>query len=73
MPKSAQTSRCGGARGDFRSVEMAKYASGRSFTTPETIAAERANIAHVVAGRHAVKPMMTAEKAQEQAASRSFP
>ena len=59
-------------RGDFRSVETAKYASGRSFTTPETIAAERANIAHVVAGRNAVATMMTAEKAQEQAASRSF-
>ena len=59
-------------RGDFRFVEGPKYASGRSFTTPETIAAERANIAHVVAGRNAVEPMMTAEKAQEQAASRSF-
>jgi tetratricopeptide (TPR) repeat protein len=28
-------------RGDLRSVETTKYASGRSFTTPETIAAER--------------------------------
>jgi conjugative relaxase-like TrwC/TraI family protein len=58
--------------GDFRPVETAKYASGRSFTTPETISAERANITHVLSGRNAVEPMMTAEKAQEQAASRSF-
>jgi conjugative relaxase-like TrwC/TraI family protein len=36
-------------RGDFLSVEGHKYASGRSFTTPETIAAERANIAKVQA------------------------
>jgi len=58
--------------GDFRSVEIRKYASGRSFTTPETAVAERANIAYVVAGRNAFEPLMTAEKAQEQAASRSF-
>ena len=59
-------------RGDFRSVEVAKYASGRSFTTPETIAAERANIAHVVTGRNAVQPIMSAELAQDQARSRDF-
>jgi conjugative relaxase-like TrwC/TraI family protein len=59
-------------RGDFRFVDGPKYASGRSFTTPETIAAERANVAHVLAGRNAVEPIMTAEKAQEQAASRGF-
>jgi conjugative relaxase-like TrwC/TraI family protein len=59
-------------RGDLRSVEVAKYASGRSFTTPETIAAERANIGHVVAGKNAVQPIMSAELAQEQARSRDF-
>lgn len=59
-------------RGDLRSVEVAKYASGRRFTTPETIAAERANIAHVVAGRNAVQPIMSAELAQEQARSRDL-
>ena len=59
-------------RGEFRSVEVAKYASGRSFTTPETIAAERANVAHVLAGRNAVQPIMSAELAQEQARSRDF-
>ncbi len=59
-------------RGDLRSVEVAKYASGRSFTTPETIAAERANIAHVVAGKNTVQPIMSAELAQDQARSRDF-
>ena len=59
-------------RGDFRSVETAKYASGRSFTTQEIIAAERANIAHVLAGRNAVQPIMSAELAQDQARSRDF-
>ncbi|MGF7183104.1 MobF family relaxase [Tunturiibacter psychrotolerans] len=59
-------------RGDFRSLETAKYASGRSFTTPETIAAERANIAHVVAGKNTVQPIMSAELAQDQARSRDF-
>ena len=59
-------------RGEFRSVEAAKYASGRSFTTPETIAAERANVAHVLSGKNAVQPMMSAERAQEQARSRDF-
>jgi conjugative relaxase-like TrwC/TraI family protein len=59
-------------RGDLRSVEVAKYASGRSFTTPETIAAERANIAHVVAGKNTVQPIMSAELAQDQARSRGF-
>ena len=59
-------------RGDLRSVEVAKYASGRSFTTPETIAAERANIAHVVAGKNTVQPIMSAELAQDQGRSRDF-
>ena len=59
-------------RGDFHSVETAKYASGRSFTIPETIAAERANIAHVFAGKNTVQPIMSAELAQEQARSRDF-
>ena len=45
----------------FVPSEAAKYASGRSFTTPETIAAERANVAHVLAGRNAVQPIMSAE------------
>jgi conjugative relaxase-like TrwC/TraI family protein len=59
-------------RGDFRSFEAAKYATGRSFTTPETIAAERANIRYVMEGRNAVEPIMSAEKARDQANTRPF-
>ena len=59
-------------RGGFLSVEAPKYASGRRFTTPEMIEAERANIAHVEAGRNAVAPIMTAEMAQTQANSKDF-
>ena len=59
-------------RGDFRSVEAEKYASGRRFTTPEAIAAEHANVGHVLSGRNAVQPIMSAEQAQEQAQSSDF-
>ncbi len=59
-------------KGDFRTVEIAKYASGRSFTTPETITAERANVAFMQAGQNAIDPIMSAEKAQAVAASREF-
>jgi len=58
--------------GEFRIVQGMKHDSARSFTTPETIAAERANIRYVLEGRNAVEPMMTAERAQEQANTRSF-
>ena len=58
--------------GAFRPVQGMKHDSGRSFTTPETIAAERANIRYVREGRNAVQPMMTAERAQDQATTRSF-
>jgi conjugative relaxase-like TrwC/TraI family protein len=59
-------------RGDFLSVEGHKYASSRSFTTPETIAAERANIAQVQAGKNTVPPIMSAELAEKEARSRDF-
>src|ERR1700678_2394869 len=58
--------------GDFRSVQAEKYSSGRSFTTPETIAAERANVRRVLEGRNAVEPIMSAEQAREQANIRDF-
>jgi conjugative relaxase-like TrwC/TraI family protein len=58
--------------GDFRSVPGTKHDSGRSFTTPETIAAERANIRYVLDGRNALEPIMTAERARDQANTRSF-
>ena len=58
--------------GDFRFVQGTKHSSGRTFTTPETIAAERANIRHVLEGRNAVEPIMSAERAREQGGTRSF-
>ncbi len=60
------------AGGDFRVVDGPKYASGRRFTTPETIAAERANVEFMLSGRNAVEPILSAEHAQEQARSRDF-
>lgn len=59
-------------RGDFLSVESRKYASSPRFTTPETIAAERANIDYVRAAKNTVQPIMSAEDAQRQAQSRDF-
>jgi conjugative relaxase-like TrwC/TraI family protein len=58
--------------GDFQVVYSPKYASGRRFTTPETIAAERANVEFMLRGRNAVEPILSAELAQEQAHSRDF-
>ena len=58
--------------GEFRSVQGMKHDSARSFTTPETIAAERANIRYVLEGRNTVEPIMSAERAREQANTRSF-
>jgi conjugative relaxase-like TrwC/TraI family protein len=58
--------------GDFRIVDGPKYASGRRFTTPETIAAERANVEFMLQGRNTVEPILSAERAQEQARSRDF-
>jgi len=60
------------AAGDFRAVETPKYSSGRRFTTPETISAERANVEFMLSGRNAVDPILSAEQAQEQARSRDF-
>jgi conjugative relaxase-like TrwC/TraI family protein len=58
--------------GQFRSVQVMKHSSGRSFTTPETIAAERTNIRSILEGRNAIEPIMTAESAREQAATKTF-
>jgi ATP-dependent exoDNAse (exonuclease V) alpha subunit len=60
------------AAGDFRMVDSPKYASGRRFTTPEAIVAERANVDFMLRGRNAVEPILSAEQAQEQARSRDF-
>jgi conjugative relaxase-like TrwC/TraI family protein len=59
-------------RGDFLSVEAHKHASSPRFTTPETIASERANINAVRAAKNTVEPIMSAENAQRQARSRDF-
>ena len=58
--------------GAFLCVEARKHDSGRSFTTAETIAAERENIAQVQRGRNSVEPMMTAELAHRHAQTRNL-
>ena len=58
--------------GDFRQLKGEKHATGRSFTTGETIANERANVRHVMAGQNTVEPMMGQEQAAAQAATRTF-
>ncbi|WP_035353043.1 MobF family relaxase [Edaphobacter aggregans] len=58
--------------GEFRSVQGQKHSSGRSFTTPETIAAERANVQHVLNGRGAATPMLSEAAAERQSQSREF-
>lgn len=59
-------------RGEFRQIDGQKHDTGRSFTTPETIAAERANIEHMRAGKNTVEPMMTPEKATAHTQTRDF-
>jgi len=58
--------------GEFRSVQGQKHSSGRSFTTPETIASERANVQHVLNGQGASASMLSDAAAQRQATSRDF-
>ncbi len=59
-------------QGDFREMARSKHATGRNFTTGETIAQERANVAHVLSGRNSFEPIATEEKAREQTTSRGF-
>jgi conjugative relaxase-like TrwC/TraI family protein len=59
-------------RGDFTEIEGRKHATGRSFSTPETIANERANVAHVMRGQNTIDPIMTQEQATAQASTRAF-
>jgi conjugative relaxase-like TrwC/TraI family protein len=58
--------------GEFRSVQGQKYSSGRSFTTPETIADERANVQYVLTGQGASAPILSPAAADRQATSREF-
>ncbi len=60
------------SQGEFRQLRSEKHATGRSFTTPETIANERANVRHVMAGKNTVQPIMDQEQATAQAATRTF-
>ena len=60
------------SRGEFRQVEGQKHDTGRGFTTPETIANERANISHVMRGQNIVEPIMTRDQATAQSESRAF-
>ena len=59
-------------RGDLQQLSSAKYATGRIFTTPETVAMERANVAHVMSGQNKIEAMMTADQAKAQADTRAF-
>ena len=60
------------SEGEFRSVQGQKYSSGRSFTTPETIADERANVRYVLSGQGASAPMLSSAAAERKATSREF-
>ena len=59
-------------QGQFQTVGQRTYDSAQRFTTPETLAAERANIQQVRDGRHALAPMMMEREAFAQADARSF-
>jgi len=59
-------------QGQFRTVAKRTYDSAQRYTTPETLAAERANIQQVRDGRHALAPMMTEREAFAQAETRNF-
>jgi len=59
-------------QGHFQTVAQRTYDSAQRYTTPETLAAERANIQQVREGRHALAPMMTEREAFAQAETRSF-
>ena len=58
------------AAGEFRSVDVSKHATGRRFTTPETIAMERAAVQSLRVGKDTMDPVMAGDAAREQAASR---
>jgi conjugative relaxase-like TrwC/TraI family protein len=58
--------------GQFRTVSQRTYDSAQRYTTPEMLAAERANIQQVRDGRHALAPMMTEREAFAHADTRRF-
>lgn len=58
------------ATGEFQKVEPLKHASGRQFTTPETIAMERKAVGKIQLGQGTIQPIMPAEKAAKHAEKR---
>ena len=58
--------------GDFRQLKGEKHATGRSFTTGETIANERANVRHFIYLHNTVEPINSHEQAAAQAATRNL-
>ncbi len=60
---------CRAAAGEFQQIEAQKHASGRQYTTPETIAMERAAIAKLWAGQEQMSPILPRVAADDYAAS----
>jgi conjugative relaxase-like TrwC/TraI family protein len=58
--------------GEFQTVDAQKHDTGRQFTTRETIAAERATVAHMLRGQNADEPIMSEKQAADHAATRDF-
>ena len=58
------------AAGEFATVAAEKHATGRHFTTPETIAMERAAVAQLQQGRNSFPPIMSADAARQLAETR---
>ena len=56
--------------GEFQSVDVHRHATGRQFTTPETIAMEREAVAHLRYGPAALEPILAADQAAALAATR---
>ena len=56
--------------GEFRTVEASKHATGRSFTTPETMAMEQSAVRSLRLGQDATEPIMKADAAARQALSK---
>ena len=56
--------------GEFQTVEASKHATGRQFTTPETMAMEHAAVRSLRLGQDSTEPIMQAEAATNLALSR---
>ena len=58
--------------GEFQTVEGQKHDTGRQFTTRETIAAERATVAHMQRGQNVFEPIMSEKLTASHAATRGL-